>query len=57
MTKKRESRVIKDANGFYRLQVRFLPLEDWEKYNDGWRTCAISETPYTEKWSNKPIVD
>ena len=37
-----ESRVIRDINGFYRTQVRFLPLESWEN-DDGWRTTYISE--------------
>lgn len=37
-----EKRIIKDINNFYRVQIRFLPLEDWE-LNDGWRTVYISE--------------
>ena len=37
-----EHRIIRDVNGFYRKQVRFLPLESWEN-DDGWRTTYISE--------------
>ena len=37
-----EKRIIKDINNFYCVQIRFLPLEDWEP-NDGWRTVYISE--------------
>ena len=36
-----EKRIYKDANGFYNVQVRFLPLEEWEPA-DGWRTVFIS---------------
>lgn len=39
-----ERRVIRDVNGFYRSQVRFLPLESWE-CGDGWRTTYISNIP------------
>ena len=37
----KETRVVKDCNGFYRAQIRFLPVEDWEP-NEGWRTCFVS---------------
>ena len=37
-----ERRVIRDVNGFYKKQIRFLPLESWES-DDGWRTTYISE--------------
>lgn len=37
-----EKRIIKDVNNFYRVQIRFLPLEDWES-NDGWRTIYITQ--------------
>ena len=37
-----EKRIIKDVNNFYHVQIRFLPLEDWES-NEGWRTVYISE--------------
>lgn len=39
--KKFEERIIKDDNGFYKVQIRFLPLEDWE--GDGWRTTYVSD--------------
>lgn len=39
-----ERRVIQDANGFYRKQIRFIPLEVWE-CGDGWRTTYISSVP------------
>lgn len=37
-----EHRTIRDVNGFYRNQTRFLPLDSWE-CDDGWRTTYISE--------------
>ena len=37
----KEQRIYKDENGFYNVQIRFLPVEDWEP-NDGWRTIFIS---------------
>ena len=37
-----EKRIIKDENNFYCVQIRFLPLENWES-NDGWGTVYISE--------------
>lgn len=43
-----ETRVIRDANGFYCEQIRFMPLEDWEP-GDGWRTTYISSCP-PEDW-------
>lgn len=39
-----ERRVIRDVNGFYRSQVRILPLESWES-GDGWRTTYITNIP------------
>lgn len=36
-----EKRISRDENGFYRVQIRFLPVEDWEP-NDGWRTTFIT---------------
>ena len=36
-----EYRTIRDVNGFYREQIRFLPLDPWE-CDDGWRTTYIS---------------
>ena len=41
MDKVMEKRIIKDENGFYQVQIRFLPLEDWEPA-DGWRTILVS---------------
>ena len=38
-----EERIIKDVNNFYCVQIRFLPLEDWDTVNDGWRTVYITE--------------
>ena len=32
-----EKRVRKDANGSYDVQIRILPVEDWQP-NEGWRT-------------------
>lgn len=42
MEKQVEKRVVRDANGFWLAQIRFLPLEDWDKDGDGWRTMYIS---------------
>ena len=39
-----EKRVIRDVNGFYRSQIRFLPLDSWEN-GDGWSTTCISSIP------------
>jgi hypothetical protein len=39
-----EKRISRDENGFYRVQIRFLPVEDWEP-NDGWRTTFITQIP------------
>lgn len=36
-----EERIIKDDNGFYNVQVRILPVEDWQQ-NDGWGTVYIT---------------
>ena len=45
MEKTIEHRVIRDVNGFYCEQVRFVPLEDWDTANDGWRTVKVSSIP------------
>ena len=36
-----EKRIRRDENGFYNVQIRILPLEDWEM-GDGWRTTLIT---------------
>ena len=36
-----EKRIRRDENGFYNVQIRILPLEDWEM-DDGWRTTFIT---------------
>lgn len=36
-----EKRIKKDANGFYNVQIRMLPVEDWQQ-NDGWGTVFIT---------------
>ena len=36
-----EKRIQKDANGFYNVQIRMLPVEDWQP-NDGWGTVFIT---------------
>lgn len=41
MMKKFEERIIKDVNGFYKVQVRHMPLEEWEQ-GDGWGTIYTS---------------
>lgn len=40
-SKKTERRLVRDANGFWEAQIRFVPVEDWEQ-NDGWRTFFTS---------------
>lgn len=47
-----ERRIIKDSNGSYLDQVRFLPLEDDEQ-NDGWRTCRISSVNPADRKENR----
>lgn len=37
-----EERIIKDVNNFYCVQIRFLPLEEWEQ-DSGWRTIYITK--------------
>ena len=32
-----EKRILKDHNGFYNVQIRSVPVENW-KQNDGWGT-------------------
>ena len=41
MAKTIETRIIRDENRFWKEQIRFLPLDDWEP-NDGWGTTYIS---------------
>lgn len=41
--KKMETRVVKDANGFWVAEMRFLPVEEWEQ-GEGWRGCYISSS-------------
>ncbi len=36
-----EKRIRKDANGFYQVQIRMLPVEDWQP-NEGWGTVFIT---------------
>ena len=36
-----EKRIIRDANGFYNVQIRHLPVEDWQP-NEGWGTVFIT---------------
>ena len=36
-----EKRITRDANGFYNVQIRILPVEDWQS-NDGWGTVFIT---------------
>lgn len=36
-----EKRVRLDANNFYQVQIRILPVADWEP-DDGWRTVYIT---------------
>lgn len=36
-----EKRITRDANGFYQVQIRMLPVLDWQP-NDGWGTVFIT---------------
>ena len=36
-----EKRIQKDANNFYQVQIRILPVEDWQP-NEGWGTVFIT---------------
>jgi len=36
-----EKRISRDENGFYRVQIRHLPVQDWEPM-DGWGTVFIT---------------
>ena len=36
-----EKRIRRDANGFYNVQIRILPIEDWQP-NEGWGTVFIT---------------
>lgn len=39
---KMEQRIFRDGNNFYRVQIRFLPVNEWEQ-NDGWMTTYITQ--------------
>ena len=41
--KKMETRVVKDVNGFWVAEMRFLPVEEWEQ-GEGWRGCYVSSS-------------
>ena len=41
-----ESRITRDQNGFYRHEIRFLPVESWEPLG-GWGVDYISSVPLT----------
>ena len=43
-----EKRIMKDKNRFYHVQIRMLPILDWEP-NDGWRTVFITSSPENAK--------
>lgn len=36
-----EKRIMRDANGFYQVQIRHLPVETWQP-NEGWGTVYIT---------------
>lgn len=36
-----EKRIRRDENGFYNVQIRHLPVEDWQPL-DGWGTVFIT---------------
>ena len=36
-----EKRIRRDENGFYQVQIRRLPVEDWQPL-DGWGTVFIT---------------
>ena len=36
-----EKRIRRDANGFYNVQIRILPVQDWQP-NEGWGTVFIT---------------
>ena len=36
-----EKMIERDANGFYNVQIRFLPVEDWQP-NEGWGTVSVT---------------
>ena len=38
-----EERIYRDVNGFYKGQIRFLPLDPWEPC-DGWRSFCCSSS-------------
>ena len=59
-----EERIYRDCNGFYNGQIRFRPLEDWERAaNDGWRSFCVSPTldwvleRIRPEFRERPIVD
>ena len=36
-----EKRIMRDSNGFYLVQIRCIPVEDWQP-NEGWSTVYIT---------------
>ena len=36
-----EKRIRRDDNGFYNVQIRLLPVEEWQP-NEGWGTVFIT---------------
>ena len=55
--KKMETRVVKDANGFWVAEMRFLPVEEWEQ-GEGWRRCYVSSSKEKAEqfFGNKEVV-
>lgn len=56
--KAREKRIWRDSNGLYHIQIRFVPIYEWED-NDGWRSIYItdSEKNATEKLYGEQIYE
>ena len=50
-----EKRIRRDDNGFYRVQIRQLPVEDWQPL-EGWGTVFITSIYKTavEKLGHEP---
>lgn len=48
-----EKRIWRDCNGMYHLQVRYLPVYDWE--DDGWKTvyASTNQSEILKKYYNK----
>ena len=36
-----EKRITKDSNGYYFVEIRFLPVEEWEQ-DEGWRAIYVT---------------